>query len=210
ARGDLARERVRRGLRQALRSLKQTADSCGDEDVADLVAAHENDVVDLDARALASLDDVATLLAQPGSSLSSIGARVSAPAAPRAPVMTPVRPSATQPSAVAQERVAPAVAELAAAVRTTAAQRPSAPVARLGDLLDSGIKSLGALGHTPLGTKVVIAEQPPVAIEVLLYRGRGALQRCVEIRDEARSSGGPIEAAALDELFDLLDLALTD
>jgi chemotaxis protein histidine kinase CheA len=210
ARDDLARERVRRGLRQALRSLKQTAESFGEKEVADLVTAHESDVVDFDVRALASLDDVATLLAQPGSSLSSIGSRVSAPAAPRGPEMTPIRPTAVQPSAAPQERVVPAVAELAAAVRTTAAQRPSTPAARLGELLDNGIKALGSLGQTPLGTKVVLADQPPVPIDVLLYRGRGALQRCVEIRDQARKGGGPIETAALDELFDLLDLALTD
>jgi hypothetical protein len=45
-----------------------------------------------------------------------------------------------------------------------------------------------------------------VPIESLLYRGRAALDRAVEIRDELRAAptGNP---TALDELFDLLELA---
>jgi hypothetical protein len=49
-----------------------------------------------------------------------------------------------------------------------------------------------------------------VPIDRLLYRGRSALQRAREIRDELRGASGPVDAAALGELFDLLDLALTD
>ena len=51
--------------------------------------------------------------------------------------------------------------------------------------------------------------RPSVPIEALLYRGRSAIQRCVEIRDESRSKGGVLDEAAKAELFDLLDLALT-
>ena len=55
----------------------------------------------------------------------------------------------------------------------------------------------------------VIDEQPPVPIEALLYRGHSAIQRCREIRDEARRQGGALGDDAKAELFDLLDLALT-
>jgi chemotaxis protein histidine kinase CheA len=209
----LARERVRRGLRQALRSLRQTADSFGEKEVADLVASNEGAVVELDARALDALDDVATLLSQPGSTLpGSITERLRAMRAPRTPVMTPIRSSAAvpQPTEAPQERVIPAVAELAAAVLTTAVSQGSSAAARLGELLDNGIKSLGALARTPLSAPAAIAEQPPVPIGVLLYRGRAAVLRCVEIRDQAKGSGGTIDADALNELYDLLDLALTD
>jgi hypothetical protein len=37
-----------------------------------------------------------------------------------------------------------------------------------------------------------------------------AIERCLEIRDQVRSAGGPVDAETLGELFDLLDLALTD
>jgi hypothetical protein len=62
----------------------------------------------------------------------------------------------------------------------------------------------------PLSAPVAIPEQPPVPIDVLLYRGRAAIERCIEIRDQVRSTGGPVDAETLGELFDLLELALTD
>lgn len=212
ARDDLARDRVRRGLRQALRSLRQTAESFSQQDVADFVASHDSAVVHLDARALASLDEVATLLAQPGSSPAPVGERLSALRMSRAPVMTPVMPSPAiaPPSDAPQERMIPAVAELAAAVVTTAVSPATAAAVRRGDLLDLGIRNLGSLAQTPLSVPLTIAEQPPVPIDVLLYRGRAAIERCVQIRDEARQDSGTLAAGALDELFDLLDLALTD
>lgn len=212
ARDALARERVRRGLRQALHSLRVTAESFGETDVAQFVASHDAAVVELDARALDSLDDVATLLAQPGSSPAPIAERLSALRAPRVPVMTPIRsgPVVAPPAELAQERVAPAVAELAAAVVTTAVTQAASAASKLGALLDSGIRKLGTLGHAPLGVPTAIAEQPPVPIDVLLYRGRAAIERCVEIRGHVRNSGGTPDAEALDELFALLDLALTD
>lgn len=49
----------------------------------------------------------------------------------------------------------------------------------------------------------------PVPVEILLYRGRSALGRALELRDEIRRQGGTPPAEQLDELFDLLDLAAT-
>jgi hypothetical protein len=77
-------------------------------------------------------------------------------------------------------------------------------------LLDAGIAKLGALRTEPLAPPAPLPEQPAVPIDVLLYRGRAAIERCLEIRDQVRSAGGPVDAETLDELFDLLDLALTD
>ena len=48
-----------------------------------------------------------------------------------------------------------------------------------------------------------------VPIDDLLYRGRAALERAIEVRDLMRLSGGNTDEA-LAELFDLLDLAATD
>jgi len=85
-----------------------------------------------------------------------------------------------------------------------------APRPEQASLLDAGIAKLGALHTTPLVAPVPLPEQPAVSIDVLLYRGRAAIERCLEIRDQVRSAGGPVDADTLDELFDLLDLALTD
>jgi chemotaxis protein histidine kinase CheA len=239
ARDDLARDRVRRALRQALRGLRQAAESFGERDVAEFVASHNDDVVQLDASALDSLDQVATLLAQPGDAPGSLGPRLRAlrdaqssrveaaapppppaeipapePAAPPAPpvrqsppaAMTPVSaPTVAPPSPLPQERDRPA----AVAMAQEAAAAPAAPQ-ELGSLLDAGIRKLGTLQSERLSTPVEIPEQPPVPIDVLLYRGRAAIERCIEIRDQVRSAGGPVDADTLGELFDLLDLALTD
>ena len=87
---------------------------------------------------------------------------------------------------------------------------PSAGAAALGNLLDRGIRNLGTLPKTPLSNPVTLAEQAPVPIDVLLYRGRAAIERAREIRDSLRRSGAVADAETLGELYDLLDLALTD
>ena len=235
AREGVARDSVRRALRQALRGLRQAAESYGERDVAAFVASHNDDVVQLDSRALDSLDEIAAMLAQPATSPASLVTRLRAlqerpaaaePAAVPAPApvqtvpaqpasaqtapaqhMTPTRPSTVAPpSATPQERDRPA----AAAVARLATRGTPVPKGELGSLLDAGIAKLGALNTAPLVAPAALPEQPAVPIDVLLYRGRAAIERCREIRDQVRSTGGPIDAETLGELFDLLDLALTD
>jgi hypothetical protein len=236
ARDDLARERVRRGLRQALRSLRQAAESFGEVDVARFVASHNDAVVQLDARALDSLDEVATLLAQPGGATGSLKERLATrqsarmtPGAAAAPAAVP-RPAATvsrTPSGMMTPIVgAPIMASASDRLRPPATPPVSSPLigipggtrhptpaagaAALGDLLDRGIRNLDTLPKTPLSNPITLAEQPAVPIDVLLYRGRAAIERARAIRDDLRRRGGPLDATALSELFDLLDLALTD
>lgn len=90
------------------------------------------------------------------------------------------------------------------------AATPAPGTMALDDLLDRGIRTLDTLPRTPLSNPVALPEQPPVPIDVLLYRGRAAVERARAIRDEARRSGEPIGPGQLAELFDLIDLALTD
>ena len=212
ARDDLARERVRREFQRALRGLQQTAASFGEDDIAAFVTANSDAIGRMDPAALDALEQVATVLSQPAATTQSFSDRLAAMRAPRAPVMTPAISSLSllTPPGSLEERVAPAVAEIAATVLATAVSQTTAAASRLGELLDSGIRSLGALAITPLSSAPAIPEQPPVPIDVLLYRGRAAVERCVEIRDDVRKAGGPPDADALAELFDLLDLALTN
>jgi HPt (histidine-containing phosphotransfer) domain-containing protein len=230
ARDDLARERVRRALRQALNSLRQAAESFGEQEVADFVASHSDAVVRLDAGALDSLDEVATLLAQPGTAGGNLAQRLAALKSSRAPAVTPATmvpphvplptpssmtpvassPAIAPPSSVPQQRDRPAAAAVAE-VAATIASAAGVTMGALGDLLDSGIRNLGVLHTTPLSNPVAIEEQPPVPIDRLLYRGRSAIERAREIRNELRGApAGAVDAESLDELFDLLDLALTD
>jgi hypothetical protein len=232
AHDEASRDRVRRALRHALRALRQAAESFGERDVAEFVAMHNDAVVRLDARALDSLDQVAALLAQPANSEASLGDRIRAVRASRG---TPVAPAPAQ-VAPPPVQVAPAPAQVAPppapAPRPAPVQAPApAPPARaatpprsgtpsragtpagnlaLGELLDRGIRTLDTLPKTPLSNPVAIPEQPPVPIDVLLYRGRAAMERAREIRDEARRSGAPLPPDRLAELFDLIDLALAE
>jgi len=80
----------------------------------------------------------------------------------------------------------------------------------LGELLERGIRTLGTLPKTPLSSPVLLEEQAPVPIDVLLYRGRAAIERAREIRDAIQRSGGIADEESLGELYDLLDLALTE
>jgi hypothetical protein len=46
-----------------------------------------------------------------------------------------------------------------------------------------------------------------VPIDTLMYRGRAALDRAIELRDEIRKKEGGPSREVLNELFDLLELA---
>jgi HPt (histidine-containing phosphotransfer) domain-containing protein len=225
ARDELARERVRRALRQALLSLRQAAESFGERDVADFVASHNDAVMRLDARALHSLDEVAALLAHPDSGADTLAARLNAlrvaratPSSPPATtlpthgaMMTPVVSSViAPPSAVPQERDRPAAAAVAGLAGAVRRPTPAAGVSAVAHLLDRGIRTLDTLPKTPLSNPVTLPEQPVVPIDVLLYRGRAAMERAREIRDMLRRTDGAPNPDALRELFDLIDLALTE
>jgi hypothetical protein len=110
----------------------------------------------------------------------------------------PPRPVAPRPTPAGSATVSP--------IRNPT---PSAGLAAL-DVLDRGIRNLGTLPQTPLSNPVALAEQAPVPIDVLLYRGRAAIERAREIRDAIRRSGGVADPETLGELYDLLDLALTE
>jgi hypothetical protein len=137
--------------------------------------------------------------------------------------MTPIVATTTiaPPTALPQQRDRPAAAAVGAlagaapsggarsnAGRPTHATGTSAGA--LGDLIDRGIRTLDTLPKTPLSSPVLLPEHPPVPIEVLLYRGRAALERARDLRAELGPTGSPLDPDAMRELFDLIDLALTD
>jgi hypothetical protein len=101
----------------------------------------------------------------------------------------------------------PAVAAAPVAIPTPA--RAAVPVldSASAALIDSTIAALEALDDQPLALRVELPEDTIVPIESLLYRGRSALDRAVEIRDEIKRGGQAPDPDALEELFDLLELA---
>ena len=88
------------------------------------------------------------------------------------------------------------------------------PNAASGDqlraFLQDGIAGLRRLEDQPLSMPTPMPDDDAVPIETLLYRGRAALRRAAELRTEWQRSAAPPSPEAMQELFDLLDLALVD
>lgn len=92
----------------------------------------------------------------------------------------------------------------------------ASPIEMAASLLDASISAMGALTGAlgdlvanPLvsSDRAAPPENAIVPVEQLVYRGRAALDRAIEVRDELREAGGAPDPAALDELYDLIALA---
>jgi hypothetical protein len=89
----------------------------------------------------------------------------------------------------------------------TPARHSSARGRELQDLIGTTIAQLGAVSG---GTrKTPVPASPPVPIESLLYRGRAALERALEIRS-SRVAGEMPAPEAIEELLDLIALAVEE
>jgi hypothetical protein len=140
-------------------------------------------------------------LAQPVQAPTPPTPRVTAPVVMPTPIEVPVIAATITPIQT------PAVAAAPVAIPTPA--RAAVPVldSASASLIDSTIAALEALDDQPLALPVELPEDTIVPIESLLYRGRFALDRAVEIRDEIKRAGQSPDPDALEELFDLLELA---
>jgi hypothetical protein len=187
--------------------LQSSAASFGEQTIADLIGIRVESLGDLDARMLASLDDVASALVQPTIQTDKLTARlrefsgVKAPSKRTSaevreiPVESVPDPVRREPDAVAPNPISLLDSALDSALGSAAS------------LIDSGLSALEALSTEPWVPPVAIPEEAVVPIESLLYRGRAALDRAAELRDQMRRAGSTIDKADLEELFDLLELA---
>jgi HPt (histidine-containing phosphotransfer) domain-containing protein len=212
--------RARRDLRGALRALQAAAASFGERDVAEFVASHAPAVDDLDFHGLAALDDLSSLLADAGVHGERLRARLREVATGHDITTTAVGDVADESGVEMTARltdvpsprpVSPPTPPVAKPPVFEVAAPPSAPPPSTNGsaaaLIDSSIAALETLGSNPFSEPIPIPEDAVVPIEALLYRGRAALDRAVEIRDEIRRAGAQADPVALEELFDLLDLA---
>jgi hypothetical protein len=175
--------RGRRDLSRALHAIQAAATSFGERGVAGFIAAHATNAESGDDEALTALSELATILTAPGGEGDELRRRL--------------RGLVTPESTEFAETPEP----LTAATETAPKGVPAA------SLLDSTIDALDALGENPFAAPMPIPEDTVVPIDTLLYRGRAALDRALEIRDDLRQRGASSDQTALDELFDLLDLA---
>jgi chemotaxis protein histidine kinase CheA len=188
--------RVQREVRRVLHAIEALAVSFSEHDVAEFVRAHAPATEKADFLELNSLEDLASVLAEPGTEGSRLRARLREASGGRE--------IATSIGSGFGRETSPGAAT---ASRRSGAKRG----ADLGTaaLLDSGIAALELISSAPLAPRATIPEEdgPIVPIQSLLYHGRSALDRAVEIRDGMRQSGPPTDPDALEELFDLLELA---
>jgi hypothetical protein len=80
----------------------------------------------------------------------------------------------------------------------------------LKEFLDRGIETLDRLQDKPLRQPTPLPDEAIVPIQELLYRGRAAVERARSLRDDVRRRGGTPPQDVIDELYDLLDLALVE
>ena len=175
--------RVRRDLSRALHASQAASTSFGERGVAEFIAARAARAESGDEESLGALSSLAAILTSPGGEGDDLRRRLR--------------------GLVGTESPGTGEAEAPAAAATTSSPK-SVPAS---SLLDSTIEALDSLGENPFAAPVPIPEDNVVPIDSLLYRGRAALDRALEIRDDLRKRGASSDQAALDELFDLLDLA---
>jgi chemotaxis protein histidine kinase CheA len=239
-----SRSRVKRDLRRALRAVHASAESFGERDVAQFVAAHLDAAENVDFLGLSSLDDLASVLTDSSFRGERLSARLQELVSGRDLTADIGGGFAENEPPAAVQSAEPDVSDHALqprnsvqSVASVASASPSAleppfpssshpepsplqplPVAarvdtHAGEILDQSAaalidSSIAALENmTPFSQPVPLPEDTVVPIESLLYRGRAALDRAVEIRDDLRRRPAPADATALEELFDLLELA---
>jgi hypothetical protein len=204
-----ARQRAANELRTATRALQRAAESFGEAGTAQAFQALAQPAAALEAKALASLDLLATQLATGQAAATPV---VAAPAVPaQAPV--PAHVPAPSPAPAPTPAVAtPAGARVPTVSRATGAIVVPAPSGEsLHDALASGLSGLSRLERETLAEPAPVDEdEGTVPIQDLLYRGKAALARAIEVGESIKSGGGTPDQTALAELFDLLELATTE
>jgi len=216
------RERNQRELRAALRALGSAANSFGEKQVARFAAEWSVRVATLNDAQMEALDRAAALLANPATRPEEVARGLERLAAPRAP--QPGIRGAPTPTPLADAEVA-AILRTPTPIHAIPVERAPEPVAspepqrqpvtrtptgrQLHEYLENGIAGFGALETTPLSTPVVLPDEAIVPIESLLYRGKAALDRARELKSEMLAEHAPTRET-IEELFDLLDLAIAE
>ncbi len=182
-----------RALRDALRALGSAAHSFGERSVARFAAEWSTRASSLDAQGLAQLDEVAALLADPASSSAAIRSGVER-------LTSLGEHSGPRPTPGAQPQPRPP--------SRTPLRTPTGR--ELHELLENGIASFLELDETPLSPPAALEDEKVVPIDDLLYRGRGALERAAALRAELLYLDGAPPREVVEELFDLIELALAE
>jgi len=179
------RDKSGRELRNALRALGSAAHSFGERAVARFAAEWSTRASSLDEHGLEQLDEVARLLADPSSSSADIKSGVERLTSGGERQREPARQPSRTP------------------LRTPTGRE-------LHELLEDGIASFLELDEKPLSAPAALDDERVVAIDDLLYRGRAALERAAALRAELLYLDTAPPREVVEELFDLIELALAE
>lgn len=226
AHDNATRVRAGRELLRALHALRATAESFLESDVARFIESSFAAASALDTLALNAIGEVATLLSNPATDGKQLTDRLRALAATRS-LDTAIGVGFSPMGRATPESVPTTEPKLSTmfgggAPPVPRPSRPAAPPrepagatggatkgADLQALLASGIAGLNMLDKEPFSQPADIEEEM-LPITHFLYRGRAALERAIELRNEIRQRGSAPESSELDELFALLDLATAE
>jgi HPt (histidine-containing phosphotransfer) domain-containing protein len=196
----ITRERVRRDLRVNLDRMERFAAGFDAPEAAAFFGDAGRRSDPLDVEGLNAVDAAAQILLLPGVPVAEIEQRVALLSRSRrvTPAALPAVRSGVAPSEPGAARV-PLGAKVPSPNRGASGQALQA-------LLQTGLAGLRSLEDEPLSPPARIESDDIVPIDALLYRGRSALDRAIEVRDAMRARGAADEES-LKELYDLLDLA---
>jgi hypothetical protein len=191
---ELVRENARRDLGRVLRAIKATAASFAEHTVAASAESHLARAEKLNAAVL--------------DALAAFAATIS----PRNITPTPSAPIAATPAVRREAPTAPAApstshARVFAAPAASATQGPPRRTER--NTLDGAIDFFDSVALERFAEPVKLADDV-VPVDALVYRGRAALDRAIELKDWLRKAGGAPSQEVLEELYDLLELARID
>jgi hypothetical protein len=226
-----ARQKVANDIKTATRGLQRAAESFGEIAIARSVQVLVEAAAALEVPALDALDALAVALSTGRAATPTPVAPIAAappPAdAPTLVIPTPVRPSAAVPAQppappappprVSVPRPTPSLAPtpyipMPAVSRATGAIVMPAPTgASLQHALESGLSSLKKLNEEPMAEPAHVDDDDGVVpIQDLVYRGKAALARAIEVGESIKSGSTQPDQETLAELFDLLELATSE
>lgn len=201
------RERARRDLKTHLSRLDEFARSYGAAQVAAVVGEAASRESFTEPGVLDAIESVARILMTPGIALDEMERRLAIGErkrwTPRGAASTPAPPAPTPGPAVAPREESPTPPRT-----RTVAESPRSGRA-LREMLGASLSQLAGLEQAPLAEPVAVDDDAVVPVEALVYRGAAALERARVVRDAMRTRGS-VDADALQELYELLDLARTE
>jgi hypothetical protein len=205
-------ERSVREVRQALRALEGTALSFGEHAVARFASEWSGRLAPIDDGALATLDSAAGLIADPSTGIDELTRALARLGQPEAQPAQSTTSGSAAPQGAASQSTASHYSTPATVPTMPAPRAPiRTPTGRdLLEYLQTGIAGFRELERTPLSQPTPVPSDEIIPVEQLLYRGRAALERAAALREELLRQDGAPAREAVEELLDLVQLALTE